>query len=54
MMFSMYFEIPYRTMQNWELGLREYPDYLLKLMEYKLIHEGLIKEDTSVNTEPSQ
>ena len=34
--FAEYFEIPYRTIQNWELGLRECPEYLLKLMQYKL------------------
>lgn len=37
--FAEYFEIPYRTVQNWELGLRECPEYLLKLMAYKLEHE---------------
>ena len=41
--FAEYFEIPYRTVQNWELGLRECPDYLLKLMQYKLVNEGKIK-----------
>lgn len=33
--FSEYFEIPYRTVQDWELGQREMPDYLLRLMIYK-------------------
>jgi len=37
--FSNCFDIPYRTIQNWELGLRKCPDYLLKLMQYKLEHE---------------
>ncbi len=41
--FSMYFEIPYRTIQNWEYGERECPEYLLKLMEYKLKNENIIK-----------
>lgn len=41
--FAEYFEIPYRTVQNWELGLRECPDYLLKLMKYKLDQEGKSK-----------
>lgn len=40
--FSNYFEIPYRTMQNWEEGQRKVPDYLLNLMIYKLQKEGLI------------
>ena len=34
--FSEYFEIPYRTIQNWEGGQRKCPEYLLKLMQYKL------------------
>lgn len=41
--FAEYFDIPYRTVQNWELGLRVCPDYLLKLMQYKLVNEGKIK-----------
>ena len=34
--FSKYFGIPYRTIQNWERGERQCPQYLLDLMEYKL------------------
>ena len=34
--FSAYFQIPYRTVQDWERGNRKMPDYLLRLMEYKL------------------
>lgn len=30
------FEIPYRTLQHWEHETRKCPEYLLKLMEYKL------------------
>lgn len=37
--FSQYFNIPYRTLQHWEHGTRKCPDYLLKLIEYKLIKE---------------
>lgn len=37
--FCDYFEIPYRTAQNWKLGVRECPEYLLKLMAYKLEKE---------------
>lgn len=39
-----YFGIPYRTVQDWELGNRKCPDYLLDLMEYKLKNEGLYTE----------
>ena len=41
--FSTYFDIPYRTIQNWELELRKCPEYLLKLMQYKLEKEGKLK-----------
>lgn len=41
--FSKYFNIPYRTIQNWERGERQCPEYLLDLMEYKLKHEGIKK-----------
>lgn len=40
--FAEYFSIPYRTMQDWELGNRKMPDYLLKLMVYKVQKEKLI------------
>lgn len=42
--FAEYFGIPYRTMQDWELGNREMPIYLLRLMVYKLSIEKLQKE----------
>ena len=38
--FSEYFEIPYSTIQNWEGGHRHCPEYLLKLMQYKLDNEN--------------
>lgn len=41
--FGQYFELPYRTVQNWEYGVRSCPEYLLKLMEYKLRKEEIIK-----------
>ena len=39
--FCAYFEIPYRTLQDWELGNRKMPDYLLRLMAYKIEMEKL-------------
>lgn len=41
--FAEFFSIPYRTLQNWELGTRDCPQYLLDLIEYKLKNENLIK-----------
>jgi DNA-binding transcriptional regulator YiaG len=40
--FAEFFGFPYRTLQNWELGLRECPDYLLDLIEYKLKNENIL------------
>ena len=40
--FGEYFKIPYRTVQSWELEERKCPEYLLELIEYKLIKEGMI------------
>ncbi len=34
--FAEYFDIPYRTLQDWELGNRRMPEYLFRLMEYKV------------------
>lgn len=34
--FAAYFDIPYRTMQDWELGNRQMPEYLLRLIAYKV------------------
>ena len=42
--FAEYFKIPYRTVQNWEAGIRECPPYLLELMKYKLEKEGVIQK----------
>lgn len=41
--FGEYFGIPYRSLQDWELENRKCPDYLLKLIEYKLEKEGHTK-----------
>ena len=43
--FCEYFEIPYRTMTDWELGHRTMPDYLLRLMKYKIEMEKIMGEN---------
>lgn len=43
--FAVYFGIPYSTVTDWELGKRQMPDYLLRLLAYRLKIEGLIKKD---------
>ena len=41
--FSEYFGIPKRTIEDWDRGARKCPEYLISLMEYKLIKEGKMK-----------
>ena len=43
--FAEYFGIPYRTMQDWELEKRKMPEYLFRLMCYKVEMEKLKKEE---------
>lgn len=37
--FSDYFKIPYRTAQNWKNGVRQCPEYITELIEYRLDRE---------------
>ena len=43
--FSDFFGIPYRTVQDWEAGKRKMPEYLLRLMMYKLKMEKMIEQE---------
>lgn len=38
--FAKYFNIPKRTVENWEAGVNKCPEYLLDLIVYKLTHEA--------------
>ena len=38
--------IPSRSIQNWEGGQKSCPDYLVKLIEYKLKKENVIQDDS--------
>lgn len=44
MQFGRYFNIPYRTIQDWEAGKNGCSAYLIELMLYKLKHEGKLKK----------
>ena len=39
---SDYFGIPYRTLQDWYYGNRTMPEYLLRLMIYKMEMEKML------------
>ncbi len=42
--FCEYFEIPYRTVSEWERDGRHAPDYVLRLLEYYIRTEKVTKE----------
>lgn len=41
--FAEFFGIPYRTVQDWERGIRNMPTYVLRLMIYRLEIEKMTK-----------
>lgn len=41
--FCDYFLIPYRTVTDWERGNRHAPEYVLRLLEYYIRMEGMLK-----------
>lgn len=43
--FCEYFDIPYRTVTDWEAGKRSMPDYVFRLMEYKARAEKMLVKD---------
>ena len=44
--FCDYFDIPYRTVTEWERDNRHAPEYLIRLLEYYIRTENLVKKDT--------
>ena len=49
--FCDYYGIPYRTVQDWEAGKRELPDYLLRLIIYRAEIEHAIKGDSRLSVD---
>ena len=45
--FCEYFEIPYRTVSEWELDGRHAPDYVIRLLEYYIRTEKVTKESVA-------
>lgn len=45
--FATRYNIPFRTVQNWETGLRKPPEYIVKLLESR-IKEDLINRKTAI------
>lgn len=42
--FCEFFQIPYRTVTDWELENRHAPEYVLRLLEYYIRTEKIHKE----------
>ncbi len=42
--FCEYFQIPYRTVTDWELGNRHAPEYVIRLLAYYIRMENVHKE----------
>ena len=42
--FAEYYEIPLRTLEDWERGINHPPEYVLRLLEYRIRMEALMKE----------
>ena len=47
--FCEYFQIPYRTVSEWERDGRHAPDYVIRLLEYYIRVEKLMKENKEEN-----
>ncbi len=43
--FSEYMEIPLRTMEEWESGRRKMPDYVLRLISYRVRMEKMLRDN---------
>ena len=49
--FCEYFDIPYRTVTEWERDTRHAPAYVLRLLEYYIHAENLMKINEEKNHE---
>lgn len=52
--FCEYFEIPYRTVTEWERGTRKMPDYVLRLLAYKIKMNNLAKGEDIPYSNPQK
>ena len=48
--FCEYFHIPYRTVTEWDRDNRHAPEYVLRLLEYYIRSEKLMKKEESEDT----
>ena len=46
--FADYFMIPLRTIEDWETGRRKMPEYLFRLIKYRIMHEKMQNNELSI------
>ena len=51
--FSDYLNIPYRTMQEWELGRRTMPEYVFSLIEFKVQTQFCLTPEETRRRDPN-
>ena len=51
--FCEYFQIPYRTVSEWERDGRHAPDYLVRLLEYYIRIEQITKDKVDAKPDSS-
>ena len=49
--FCDYFNIPYRTVTEWERDNRHAPEYVIRLLEYYIRMENLVKDKGDEKTD---
>ena len=49
--FCEYFDIPYRTVTEWERGNRNAPDYVLRLLAYYIRMEKMMNDSNGIEFE---
>lgn len=52
--FCEIFEIPYRTVTEWERGTRNAPEYVLRLLEYYIQSKNMVKEREAYLSEQTE
>lgn len=52
--FCEIFEIPYRTVTEWERGTRNAPEYVLRLLEYYIQSKYMVKEREAYLSEQTE
>lgn len=49
--FGLAYGIPYSTLTDWELGKKQMPDYVLRLLEYKVMMDTAAKKKEASENE---